>query len=152
MATKNSEEIAQLLWKYSLNDKKEIELTHKLPDESLATKMVIAWCLSEVKSEFSKEKRSELIGNLLHYGFDKQNDDVVVKDVNKLYELIDLKRANLKSPINDYNVRFDGLMKFIDTLEAQNLGLAIRETDLYDWWNIMMEYASVGVDGKVIFA
>ena len=150
MATRNSEEIAQLLWGYCLNHKNESELTHKLPDESLATKMVIAWCFSELKSEFSKEKRSELIENLLHYGFDKQNDDVLVKDVNKLYELIDLKRANLKSPIDDHNERFDGLMKFIDTLEAKNLGSAIKETDLYDWWNIMMEYASVETDGKVV--
>lgn len=147
MAVKNSEEIAQLLWGYSLNDKNNSELTKSLPEESLATKMVIAWCLSELKSETSKEKRAELIENLLHSGI----DDAIVEDINKLYELLDLKRDNLKSPIEGFDRQLEGIAKSLITVEAQDLAIAIKETDLYDWWNIMMEYATVGEDGKIVY-
>jgi hypothetical protein len=152
MAVKNSEEIAQLLWEYSLNDKNNSELTKSLPEESLATKMVIAWCLSELKSETSKVKRAKLIENLLHFGIDESIDNALLEDINKLYELLDLKRDTLKSPIDHFDRQLEGITKSLVILESQNLATAIKETDLYDWWNIMMEYANVEADGRIIFA
>lgn len=152
MATRNSEEIAQLLWKYSLKKEYSHKLTKSLPEESLATKMVIAWCLSEMESEKSRKKRFELLEKLLQQGSDKDFEDRQIEDINKLYKIIDLKRDNLKNPIKDFDEQIEELIKSLTIFESRSLGIALMETDLYDWWNIMMEYARVGSNGKVVYA
>lgn len=151
MGARTSEEIAQLLWKYSMNGAGTNKLTKSLPDQALATKMVIAWCLCQLMGEKSKEARAQLIEDLLHYGIDTGADSKLVEDVNTLYEVLVSKRDNLRKPDKRFGEKLEKLLSKIKTKEAQNLGAALKETDLYDWWNIMMEYANVGSDGRIVF-
>lgn len=146
MATRNPVQI----WKL-LNETAQVNGSGA-PLESLPTILEIAWSLcelnktTEVKISKNSELRRQVVTAVLTNSKPKESLVAnIINDASEIYNLLESKRKLLQLPTK--NKKTNQVVAKLKTPEGKILFQVISETDLYEWWNLMMGYLTLNQDG-----
>lgn len=121
------------------------------PSKNLALTMACAWALFELnklESGLSQNDRDIMLELILtNTKTADEKISTLIADSALVQKLIEEKRKSYntdakKLPTND-------LTSKLKNEHAKKLANAINEIDLFEWWNILMGYASLNEDGTI---
>lgn len=148
MATRKPEQIWKLLYETAQVN------GSGAPLELLPTLLEIAWSLVELKKNTDSktvkddELRRQVLTAILTNS--KPKDALVANislDATEIYNLLTYKRKLLR--LTPASKNGNKVVAKLKTTEGKMLYQAISETDLYEWWNLMMGYLTLNQDGTI---